>query len=136
MANKQRKLWYSIGGALVVAFLAYGATSFKSNLTPYVSFGEAMATASRVQVAGALVEDSTSFVDEAGELQFRIFDEEGIELPVHYTGVKPANFEEAIQIVAVGSWSGEAFDAEQLLVKCPSKYQGVDSEIKTYGNEA
>lgn len=136
MANNQHKLWYAIGGALVIAFLAYGATSFKNNLTPYVSFDEAMKTASRVQVAGALVEDSSDYIDKDQELHFVIYDEAGVEMAIRYSGVKPANFEEATQIVAVGSWRGEVFNAEQLLVKCPSKYQGVDSDVTTHSEEA
>ncbi len=134
--KNQRKLWYLIGGALVVAFLAYGATSFKNNLTPYVSFDEAMKTASRVQVAGALVEDSSDYIDEDQELHFVIFDEQGVEMAVRYAGVKPANFEEATQIVAVGSWRDQVFNAEQLLVKCPSKYQGVDEDPTAHAEEA
>ena len=53
---------------------------------------------------------------------------------MRYDGVKPANFEEAISIVAIGSWSAEASElhAEKLLVKCPSKYQGVEMEEKEY----
>lgn len=129
-------MWYAVGGVLVVAFLAYGATSFKSNLTPYVSFSEAMKTASRVQVAGALVEDSSNYVDQDEKLHFVIYDEVGVEMAVQYSGVKPANFEEATQIVAVGSWRGDVFDAEQLLVKCPSKYQGVDEDPSTHNEEA
>ncbi len=128
MAENKRKLWYAIGGVLVVAFLAYGATSFKSNLTPYVSFEEAMRSGTKVQVAGALVAGSSAYIDEDEELHFVIHDEDGLNLPVRYRGVKPANFEEATQIVAVGAYHGETFDAEQLLVKCPSKYQGVDSD--------
>ncbi len=134
--NDKRKLWYAVGGAMIVAFLAYGATSFKNNLTPYVSFGEAMKTASRVQVAGALVEDSSDYIDADQELHFVIYDEEGVEMAVRYSGVKPANFEEATQIVAVGSWRGDVFNAEQLLVKCPSKYQGVDEDPTSHSEEA
>jgi len=128
VAHTKRKLWYAIGAVLVVAFLAYGASSFKSNLTPYVSFGEAMQSPAKVQVAGALVEGSSAYIDEEQELRFVIFDENGLRMPVRYRGVKPANFEEATQIVAVGAYDGTAFEAEQLLVKCPSKYQGVDSD--------
>jgi cytochrome c-type biogenesis protein CcmE len=134
--NNQRKLWYAIGGVLILAFLAYGATSFKSNLTPYVSFEEAMRTHSRVQVAGALVENSSDYIDEDQELHFVIYDEGGVEMAVRYSGVKPANFEEATQIVAVGSWRGDVFDAENLLVKCPSKYQGVSEDPTKHGDEA
>ncbi|MCD4747814.1 MAG: cytochrome c maturation protein CcmE [Thermoanaerobaculales bacterium] len=134
--RKQRKMWYAVGGVLVVAFVVVGATSFKANLTPYVDFEQAMSTSSKVQVAGGLVEDSSVYVDDHQELFFKIVDEEGTEMVVRYGGVKPANFEEATQIVAVGAWQEDAFYAERLLVKCPSKYQGVDSDVTKHDGEA
>ena len=134
--RRQRRLWYAIGGVLVVAFLAYGATSFKSNLTPYVSFEEAMRKPSKVQVAGSLVPDSTEYVEDVQRLRFGIMDDNGNTLSVMYDGVKPGNFEEATQIVAIGSYHDDAFYAEQLLVKCPSKYQGIPSKSEDRGSEA
>jgi len=126
-SRKQRRLWYAVGGVLIVAFLAYGATSFKSNLTPYVSFGEAMQSGMKVQVAGALEEGSTKYVEASQELGFTMADEHGNTLPVLYRGVKPGNFEDATKIVVIGSYSGGAFHADQMLVKCPSKYQGIEN---------
>ncbi len=132
-ARRQRRLWYAIGGVLVVAFLAYGATSFKSNLTPYVSFAEAMRSGAKVQVAGGLVPGSTAYVEEGQHLRFGIEDDEGHTLTVLYEGTKPGNFEEATQVVAVGRYTDGSFHAEQLLVKCPSKYQGVPSDAGEHG---
>ncbi len=122
----QRRLWYAVGGVLIVAFLIYGASSFKSNLTAYVSFDQAMATGHKVQVAGSLVEGSTRWLEGSQELAFTMVDENGVRLPVVYSGTKPGNFEEATQIVAIGSYRDGVFHAEQLLVKCPSKYQGIE----------
>ena len=133
--RRQRRIWYAVGVVLVVAFLAYGTTSFKSNLTPYVSFEEASRSGKKVQVAGGLVENSTKYLDATEELSFAMVDEEGHTLTVHYNGVKPGNFEEAVQIVAVGSYSEGVFYAEQLLVKCPSKYQGLEDDVKEYGSQ-
>jgi cytochrome c-type biogenesis protein CcmE len=134
--RRQRKLWYAIGGVLVAAFLAYGATSFKSNLTPYVSFEEAMRKPAKVQVAGSLVPDSTAYVVESEKLEFGIQDEDGTRMKVLYDGVKPGNFEEATEIVAIGSYHDNAFHAEQLLVKCPSKYQGIPEDAADHSPEA
>jgi cytochrome c-type biogenesis protein CcmE len=134
-SRRQRRIWYAVGGVLVVAFLAYGTTSFKSNLTPYVSFEEAAQSQRKVQVAGGLVENSTKYIDESQELRFTMVEEGGETMTVLYEGVKPGNFEEAVQIVAVGSYSDGAFHAEQLLVKCPSKYQGLEDDVKEYGSE-
>ena len=44
-------------------------------------------------------------------------------LPVVYHGVIPGNFDQATSIVAIGRYQDGVFAAEQLLVKCPSKYQ-------------
>jgi cytochrome c-type biogenesis protein CcmE len=133
--RRQRRIWYAVGAVLVVAFLAYGTTSFKSNLTPYVSFEEASRSGKKVQVAGGLVENSTKYLDASEELRFDMVDEDGNTMTVHYNGVKPGNFEEAVQIVAVGSFTEGVFHAEQLLVKCPSKYQGLEDEVGEYGSQ-
>ena len=132
---KQRRLWYTVGGVLIVAFLAYGATSFKSSLTPYVSFEEAQKSARKVQVAGGLVPDSTSYIEDKEMLQFGLVEEGGETMTVLYEGIKPGNFEEATQIVAIGTYSDGAFYASQLLVKCPSKYQGLEEAPRSYGSE-
>ena len=134
-SRRQRRIWYAVGGVLVVAFLAYGTTSFKSNLTPYVSFEEASRSERKVQVAGGLVENSTEYVDETEELRFTMVEEDGDTMTVLYKGIKPGNFEEAVQIVAVGSYGDGVFHAEQLLVKCPSKYQGLEDDVREYGSE-
>lgn len=134
-SRRQRRIWYVVGAVLVTAFLAYGTTSFKSNLTPYVSFEEAAKTARKVQVAGGLVQDSTRYLDDSQQLHFAMVDDAGATLTVHYNGVKPGNFEEAVQIVAVGSYREGVFQAEQLLVKCPSKYQGLEDDVAEHGSE-
>jgi cytochrome c-type biogenesis protein CcmE len=56
-------------------------------------------------------------------------------MQVVYDGVKPGNFEEAVQIVAIGRYQDDAFHAEQLLVKCPSKYQGLEDDVSKHGSE-
>jgi len=124
--KKQRRLWYVIGGAVIVAFLAYGATSFRSELTPYVGFEEAMSSGHHVQVAGSLVQGSARYDEASKTLRFTMADENGHRLEVEYDGVKPGNFEDATQVVAVGTYRDGIFRAEQLLVKCPSKYQGLE----------
>ena len=134
--RRQRRIWYAVGAVLVVAFLAYGTTSFKSNLTPYVSFEEASRSERKVQVAGGLVENSTKYLDASEELRFGLVDEDGNTMSVLYSGIKPGNFEEATEIVAVGSYRDGSFYADQLLVKCPSKYQGLDEAPREYSSEA
>ncbi len=125
-SRRQRRVWYVVGGVAIAAFAALGASSFKANLTPYVSFAEAARGAGKVQIAGQLVKGSSSYETVAERLAFQLVDAGGTAMAVTYAGIKPGNFEEALEIVAVGRYVDGTFRAEQLLVKCPSKYQGLD----------
>ena len=135
----RRNHLYAIGAILVVGFAGFALASFKETLTPYVSYADARVTDRVVQVAGGLAPGSSSYDAEREALVFALEHEEtGETLPVRYHGVKPANFEDAVSIVAIGRWESESseFHADKLLVKCPSKYQGLEeggTETKTYG---
>ena len=131
----KRKALYLAGTVLLLAFAGYAFTSMRDTLTPYVSFAEAQRGANRtLQVAGGLVKGSSDYAD--GALSFTIQEPKTSHtMRVRYRGVKPANFEEAISVVAIGRYSPATttLEADKLLVKCPSKYQGVEPETKTYG---
>jgi cytochrome c-type biogenesis protein CcmE len=124
---------YWAGAVLVLGFLVLGLSTFSRSMTPYVSFAEAKAAPRTVQVMGAL-EKGTSRYDAASKtLHFTLLDMNTKEpIAVSYTDVKPANFEDAVSIVAIGRYENGVFAAEKLLVKCPSKYQGEEIE-KRYG---
>ena len=124
---------YLFGAILLLAFAGFSFTAFKHSMTPYVSYDRAREGDRIVQVAGALEKGSSSYVDTQESLFFTLKDPKSSEtLRVRYKGLKPANFEEAVSIVAIGRYEEDAkeFHAEKLLVKCPSKYQG--AEVKTY----
>ena len=124
---------YWAGAALILAFLVLGLTTFSSTMTPYVSFDEAERSVRVVQVMGGLEQGSSRYDTASKTLHFNLVDLETKKvLPVAYRDVKPANFEEAVSIVAIGKYRKEGFQAEKLLVKCPSKYQGQETE-KHYG---
>ena len=130
----KRKMSYVLGVALLVAFAGFSAQSFNEALTPYVSYEQARAGDRTVQVAGALAAGSSRYDESSQALHFTLSEEAtGDTLPVRYEGLKPANFEEAVSIVAIGRYdaTGDVFHADKLLVKCPSKYQG--AEVKEYG---
>ena len=125
------KALYALGGCLLVAFAGFAYTSFQQSLTPYVNFAQARETERTVQVAGALVQGSSSYDTVATALLFTLKDtEKHDQIDVAYYGIKPANFEDAISIVAIGHWdeNHKRLEADRLLVKCPSKYQGVEEQ--------
>jgi len=116
---------YIIALTVVVVFLVFGAFSLKKSLTPYVSFAQAQ-KGGTVQIIGKLVSGTDYYDSQSQKLAFRLTDQESrLQMKVLYDGVKPGNFEQATEIVAIGQYQSGTFEAEQLLVKCPSKYQGL-----------
>lgn len=122
------KKGYWIAAALTLAFLGFGLTAFQKTLTPYLSFEEARKSKGVVQVMGGLDKESDRYDTTKEELSFDLVDPAGGRMPVSYRGTKPANFRDAISIVAIGRFQDGRIEAEKLLVKCPSKYQGAEVE--------
>ncbi len=120
-----------VGLLVICAALAFGAKAFVTNLTPYVTFAEARAATGTVQVMGKL--DKKSVKSERDALRFDIVMKDGDRMKVQFTAARPPNFEQAIEVTAIGAFdkSAQTFKADNLLVKCPSKYQG--TETKGYG---
>ncbi|MBN2424579.1 MAG: cytochrome c maturation protein CcmE [Calditrichaceae bacterium] len=113
---------YIIGGLIIIVFITWAAISFQDTLTPYVSINEAKAMEKRVQIAGIRM-DSGQFDLQSNMLRFRIKDDKGDVLMVYYDGPKPGNFDQATQVVCKGIYKNGVFHADEILVKCPSKYQ-------------
>lgn len=117
-----------VGLFIIASAIAFGAKSFVSNLTPYLTFAQAREAKGTVQVMGSL--DKASIAEDSGALRFTIVSPEGDRMPVKFTSARPANFEMAVQVTAIGTYEGSEFKANNLLVKCPTKYQG--TETKSY----
>jgi cytochrome c-type biogenesis protein CcmE len=92
-------------------------------MTPYISFAEARTASGLVQVHGTLADKNYVLKTEEQFMSFKLKDEKGDIMPVEYRGVIPGNFDQAVSVVAIGKFEGGHFEAQQLLVKCPSKYQ-------------
>ena len=122
------KKGYWIAAALTLAFIGFGLTAFQKTLTPYLSFDEAKKARGVVQVMGGLDKTSDRYNEARGELSFDLVDPSGRRMPVVYRGIRPGNFKDAISIVAIGRYRDGRIQAEKLLVKCPSKYQGAEVE--------
>lgn len=118
------KTKYLIGIPIIIIFVIFGALSFRKTLTPYVSFEEARKSGATVQVIGDIVFPEAKYDIDVHQLQFPIMDENQDKMMVVYSGTKPSNFEQADRVVVIGKYENEVFVADQLLVKCPSKYQG------------
>lgn len=129
------KKGYWLAAVLTLAFMGFGLTAFQKTLTPYLTFDEARKSRGVVQVMGGLDKESGKYDTSKGELAFILVDPAGARMPVVYQGTRPANFQDAISIVAIGRFADGRIEAEKLLVKCPSKYQGTEVE-KAYSTSS
>jgi len=128
------KKGYWIAAVMTLAFVGFGLSAFQKTLTPYLSFDDAKKAKGVVQVMGALDKSSDRYDDKTEQLSFDLIDPNGHHMPVVYRGLRPGNFKDAISIVAIGRFQDGRIEAEKLLVKCPSKYQGAEVE-KSYASK-
>jgi len=113
---------------VIVVGAIVGVTNFVESNVEYADFATALRTSKKTQVKGEWVKDQeTRFDADNGKFIFYMKDESGKTARVILEGAKPNNFEIATSVVAKGKFDGEVFQAEMVLTKCPSKYEG-DSE--------
>lgn len=104
------------------------ATSFSGSTSDYLSVAEVkglgVEQARDSRVAGAIVPDSVNYDTRELRLTFQIEDETG-QLAVGYNGPQPDMLVDAVEAVAIGKYdtATQVFEAEELLMKCPSKYE-------------
>lgn len=116
-----------LGLAFVGIFGFLVITSFGDQVGGWETFEDAAASGREAHVVGTWVKDAPSGYDPARNVfTFTMADTAGAVRPVVYANPKPANFEDAERVVVQGriaqAAAGEVFEAEHILVKCPSKY--------------
>jgi len=124
-----------IGDVIIFIFLVWGSYKFMNATVRYVAIDKAQFSEQLVQVMGKIDFDKVEYDSDNTRLHFAIYDvdaqneETAPRLPVVYDGVPPGNFDQATSVVLKGKSDGSGtFVAEQMLVKCPSKYQGEGGE--------
>ena len=130
-----------LGLIIIIGALAFSAVAFKNNLVNAVPFVEAVrATDADVQVMGTPMAGTMVYDSSVHALRFTLREDATQRtLPVVYKGPKPEDLDsalaKAVAINATGTYdaSQQAFVADKLLVKCPSKYQGQTTD-RSYGS--
>lgn len=120
----QLKPLHMIGIAIIALSIVLGYYGLSSSMRPYTtSVAEAKTSSRGVQLAGFL--GSKGEYNADGKFTFLLQDSTGNKVTVVSNEPKPSNFEQAVSIVAIGQYDAKTgeFMAENLLVKCPSKYQ-------------
>ncbi len=127
---------YIIGGIIIAVFVVWGASAFLKTTIQYVSLDEAARSQRMVQVLGKIDFSKVNYNTEQGRLEFAVYDAgtkdtiSATRMPVFYYGVVPGNFDQATSVVLKGKTTEGVFVADQMLVKCPSKYQGEGGEYQ------
>jgi cytochrome c-type biogenesis protein CcmE len=114
-----------IGIVVIVIALIFGAMTFIESNIEYMDFAKAEQLNKKVQVKGKWVADKeTQFIASTSQFSFYMVDDNNKECKVILDGGKPNNFEIATEIVAKGRFKDGYFHANEVLTKCPSKYEG------------
>lgn len=109
---------------VVVGFMVFALSALRQSMTPYVTFAEARARRTNVQVQGVVDHTTVTFDPSGQSMVFSMTDREGTHVRVVYSGQRPGNFDDADTMVVTGRFKGEIFEARKILLKCPSKYEG------------
>ncbi|MEO6904630.1 MAG: cytochrome c maturation protein CcmE [Bacteroidia bacterium] len=119
---------------IVIIAIAIGAifTTLQSTST-YANFIEAAKEPDQeFHVVGKLNKVKQTIYEptvNANLFSFYMIDNKGEERKVILHKNKPQDFERSEQIVLIGKMKGDAFEASDILMKCPSKYNdGVPQE--------
>ena len=129
-----RKLW--VGGVILVGavgYLAYAGMSqgwvYYVSVDQLVTQAEGAKHTSRVRLMGTVAEEG--LVVNGGQMTatFVLCGEDANKrVAVDYRGAIPDLFKAGADVVVEGKLSGNRFEADVLLTKCASKYEGKHDE--------
>jgi len=137
------RMKYLVGGILLILFVGYlSAQMVQATRTTgayYMTVAELHAQGAevygqRVRVNGDVAEGTEDWDANNVTLRFSIIDENsesGELLPIVFFGPRPDNFQRAASAIIEGELMPDGtFQAETLLLKCPSRYEEEPEEIE------
>jgi cytochrome c-type biogenesis protein CcmE len=127
---------------IVIIAVAMGTIiSTTADASKYVSFKEAHQMAldgddDKVHVVGKLKKGPDGSIEgmfynpviDPNRFEFILVDNNNEVHSVIYKNAKPQDFDKSEQVVIIGSMKGDVFMADEILMKCPSKYE--EKEVK------
>jgi cytochrome c-type biogenesis protein CcmE len=127
------------GGTLLLAFVAFlvfqMVQATRTTGAYYMTVSELQAVGpeilgQRVRVNGNVVAGSEDWNAREVTLRFSITDESGDQLPIVFYGPRPDNFQRAASAIVEGELLADGtFQAQNLLLKCPSRYDEEPEEV-------
>lgn len=144
-SSNTNRLRFLILGTVVVLALGYMIyAAFPGNALYFLTVNEfldrdAVQDGRILRVSGKLVDGSFLRQDESTLAHFQLSDEGGLldgqYLQASYVGVLPdLFFNPHSEIILQGSYgTDKVFQVDDVLVKCPSKYQSLEEELSESG---
>lgn len=136
---RRLNLRFIAGGVLLLAFVSFlGFQMVQATTTTgayYMTVGELneqgpAIVGERVRVNGNVVDGTEDWNPQELTLKFHIVDEDGHQLPIVFYGPRPDNFQRAASAIVEGELLADgSFEANTLLLKCPSRYEEEPEEI-------
>jgi cytochrome c-type biogenesis protein CcmE len=123
-----------IFGIIIIAVSVMIIIITAGDASTYVTFLEAKDLAGKgdsdlVHVVGQLKKDEHGAVQGVNSshdklsVTFTMLDNNNQEQKVYYNEPMPSDLLKSEQVVVVGSYKGDIFIADKVLLKCPSKYE-------------
>lgn len=122
---------------IIIALMAGGVVmliSASKDMSTYSTFDQVRRSGDASKVVGVLSKDKPMYYDAEKDpnlFKFHMKDQQGEEHEVTLRAAKPQDFELSEQIVATGSFDGDAFVASSILMKCPSKYKNEEVLVRS-----
>jgi len=110
------------GVLAIVFFTSLLMYNFGNSISTYVNFEEAESRTTSHVIGTWESSEAHGFSRETMQFSFHMKDQDGNVRRVVYPRPKPNNFEQATQLVVIGEMRNNVFHANEMLMKCPSKY--------------
>ncbi len=127
------KKTYLIGLLALIAAIAIIVSASK-DVSTYATFEAATLNNTRVKIAGQIDKNfdiKYDPVESPNSFSFRMVDSDGISKKVIIKKPKPQDFELSETVVVTGEMQDETFVADEVLLKCPSKYKDEELKLKS-----
>ncbi len=122
----------------LIAFIALVAAisivvSASKDVSKYATFQSASMNQVRVKIAGTIDKSEDILYDPVNtpnSFTFLMKDNEGKSNKVIIKKAKPQDFERSETVVVTGRMDGNTFIADEVLMKCPSKYKDEELQLR------
>lgn len=122
---------------VIMVLIAIGLLiSASKDMSTYATFDTAIQTQQRVKIAGELAPDEKLIYNpevDPNQFSFFLVDTDGKKNKVVLTQPKPQDFELSEQVVVTGQMVQDEFVADEVLMKCPSKYKDEELALRQNG---